>query len=131
MVASHSSKERILFHGTTYVGVEGILKNGFQESENPAVHELTVPGVNLADVLESSLFYHGTPTKFAPELRSPYGQPYARFVLVVGCSGDPKKKPWSYGQGCQWVLLISNIVTSKSWWRLLIEILLRFLSLLY
>ena len=96
------------WHGTTYLAVENILRHGFRDSSDPAVHEFTMPGLYVADHLDCSLYYHATATKFAPAPHD-HRLPYVRFVFRVAVCGKPKKVS-SYGVGKQLVFDACNVI---------------------
>ena len=93
--------ETELWHGTTYLGIDNILREGLRASCKPGRDEFTVPGVYLTDNYLCGLYYHGTATRFTAR-GCHWSTPYVRFLLRTAATGKPLKVS-SYGEGRQLV----------------------------
>ena len=93
--------ETELWHGTTYLGINNIIREGLRSSCEPERDEFTIPGVYLTDNYLCGLYYHGTATRFTAR-GCHWSTPYVRFLLRTAATGKPLKVS-SYGEGRQLV----------------------------
>jgi len=79
-----------LWHGTTAGGLRGILREGFKESSDDALHEFSVSGFYATDNPQDALDPYAISTQFAETWC--WEMPYVRVVLLVQATGPCIRK---------------------------------------